>query len=320
MNRINICLGSYYGSIVGDALGGPYEFRNRRSAKTTFVENYVHNNNFDLPPGSWTDDTSMMLCISQSLQENGCFDPKDQLDKFLNWSENGYMSSNDTCFDIGNTTRLSLYNYKRFGYLISIFDNNKNSGNGSLMRLTCIPIFFRNKSYDECIKYCKLSSQTTHSSKLCIEGCEILGGLIHIIINNSSEGVSPYPLKGVVSKKRLISFFISKLKPKDEMSEEYHFIYDVEYMFNEFINSEPMSSGYIVHSIQCCLYSFIKYDNFKDSIINIVKLGDDADTNACITGMLCGAYYGIDEIPQPWITGLVKPELLLDNFKKLIFL
>jgi ADP-ribosyl-[dinitrogen reductase] hydrolase len=295
--------GSYYGSIVSDALGGPYEFQHKDEINVT--DEYVHNINFNLLPGSWTDDTSMMLCMSKSLIELGRFDAKDQLDKYLQWFANGYMSVNGSCFDIGNTTRSSLYNYKRFGSLTSIFNNKKNSGNGSLMRLTCIPIFYRNKSYDECVKFCKLSSITTHSSQLCIDACEILGGLVHIVLNTE-----------IRDKKELINRLRNKLN-KEMLSEEYHFIFD-NTLFTDFLETEPNSSGFVVNSIKCCLFSFLKYDNFKDSIINIVKLGDDADTNACITGILCGAFYGFKGIPDKWLNGLQKPYVLLDNINDLV--
>jgi ADP-ribosyl-[dinitrogen reductase] hydrolase len=295
--------GSYYGSIVSDALGGPYEFSNKNKINVT--DEYRYNYNFNLPPGSWTDDTSMMLCMSKSLIELGRFDAKDQLDRYLEWFENGYMSVNGKCFDIGDTTRLSLYSYKRFGSLTSIFNNKKSSGNGSLMRLTCIPIFYRNKSYEECVKFCKLSSITTHSSQLCVEACEILGGLVHIVLNTVNR-----------DKKELINILRNKLN-KEMLSEEYHFIFD-NTLFTNFLETEPKSSGFVVNSIKCCLFSFLKYDNFKDSIINIVKLGDDADTNACITGILCGAFYGFKGIPEKWLNGIQKPYVLLDNINYLV--
>ena len=99
--------GIYYGTIVGDALGGPVEFKLRGSY--TVQDMTLWNNNFHvkLPPGSWTDDTSLTLCLAVSLTNNG-FDPKDQLNRYLNWYENGYLSVVDECFDIGTTTLHSL--------------------------------------------------------------------------------------------------------------------------------------------------------------------------------------------------------------------
>lgn len=105
--------GSLYGVAVCDALGGPVEFCRRGSFP--LVTSYRHNDNFDLPPGSWTDDTSMTLCLAQSLVDcKGKFVLEDQIKKYVAWFENGYMSSNGECFDIGNNTRIALSTWKLY--------------------------------------------------------------------------------------------------------------------------------------------------------------------------------------------------------------
>ena len=99
--------GSLYGTAVVDALGGPVEFHRRG----TFVPvtSYRFNANFGLKPGTWTDDTSTTLCLAQSLVDTGGrFDVHDQIRKYVNWYQDGYMSATGKCFDIGNATRQSL--------------------------------------------------------------------------------------------------------------------------------------------------------------------------------------------------------------------
>lgn len=105
--------GSLYGVAVCDALGGPVEFHQRGSFP--LVTSYRHNDNFDLPPGSWTDDTSMTLCLAQSLVDcKGKFVEEDQIRKYVAWFEHGYMSSNGECFDIGNNTRIALSTWRLY--------------------------------------------------------------------------------------------------------------------------------------------------------------------------------------------------------------
>ena len=99
--------GSLYGVAVADALGGPVEFCRRGSFKP--VTGYRYNNNFNLAPGTWTDDTSMTLCLAQSLVEKeGKFVIRDQIRKYKEWKGRGYMSATGKCFDIGNATRQAL--------------------------------------------------------------------------------------------------------------------------------------------------------------------------------------------------------------------
>src|SRR5437773_1759165 len=93
--------GSLLGLAAGDALGTTIEFR--RPGTFEPLTDIVGGGIFGLAPGQWTDDTSMALCLAQSLVERGDFDPIDQLERYLRWSREGYLSSTGTCFDIGGT-------------------------------------------------------------------------------------------------------------------------------------------------------------------------------------------------------------------------
>src|ERR1700675_2289506 len=73
---------------------------------------------FGLQPGQWTDDTSMALCLAESLTEKRSFDPADQMDRYCRWWQEGYLSSTGTCFDIGVTVRTSLESYLRSAGLL----------------------------------------------------------------------------------------------------------------------------------------------------------------------------------------------------------
>lgn len=99
--------GSLYGTAVVDALGGPVEFHRRGTFAP--VISYRFNATFGLKPGTWTDDTSTTLCLAQSLVDtDGQFEIHDQIKKYVQWYQNGYMSATGNCFDIGNATRQSL--------------------------------------------------------------------------------------------------------------------------------------------------------------------------------------------------------------------
>jgi ADP-ribosylglycohydrolase len=103
--------GALLGLAVGDAIGTTVEFK----PPGTFVEvtDMVGGGPFGLPVGAWTDDTSMALCLAESLVERGGFDPVDQLQRYVRWYREGHLSSTGTCFDIGNATRKALHRSRR---------------------------------------------------------------------------------------------------------------------------------------------------------------------------------------------------------------
>ena len=92
--------GAMLGLAVGDAMGVPLEFTIPGSFQP--VNDMIGGGPFQLEPGMWTDDTSLALCLAQSLIEKVDFDPTDQLSRYLRWYQEGYMSVNGSCFDIGN--------------------------------------------------------------------------------------------------------------------------------------------------------------------------------------------------------------------------
>ena len=99
MERKKKILSLLIGSAIGDALGVPYEFR----ARGTFCCSTMIGNGTHLQPvGTWSDDTSMSLCLAEQIAEG--FDLNKLADKFLNWCKSGYMTAHGDTFDIGGAT------------------------------------------------------------------------------------------------------------------------------------------------------------------------------------------------------------------------
>ena len=132
--------GCLLGLAVGDAVGTTLEFKPPGSFKP--IHDMVGGGPFSLKPGEWTDDTSMALCLATSLLEKNGFDPKDQMDRYCRWWKEGYLSSNGRCFDIGNTVSAALALYGRTGDPIAGSTNPQSAGNGSIMRLAPVPMFY----------------------------------------------------------------------------------------------------------------------------------------------------------------------------------
>jgi ADP-ribosyl-[dinitrogen reductase] hydrolase len=166
--------GMLLGLAVGDAVGTTVEF----SAPGTFapVTDMVGGGPFHLPAGAWTDDTSMALCLAESLVERG-WDPVDQLERYLRWYREGYRSSIGRCFDIGNATRAALERFERTREPFPGDAAPNAAGNGPLMKLAPVVLAYAERPEDA-VRYAGESARTTHGSPLAVEACETFARLL----------------------------------------------------------------------------------------------------------------------------------------------
>lgn len=283
LKRFSGCL---LGLAVGDAVGTTVEFKERGTFPP--VTNMVGHGPFSLQAGEWTDDTSMALCLATSLLEMYGFDATDQMERYLRWYEDGYLSSNGRCFDIGNTVRDALKRYKQTGEPISGSIDTYSAGNGSIMRLAPIPMFYF-KDHASVLKYSVESSRTTHGALECLDACKLLGDILYRALNSRD--------KYEVILGSEISMFVSSPIQKIALG---------KYLKKS--ENEIQGTGYVVKSLEAALWSFWVTDNFEQAILKATNLGDDADTTAAICGQVAGAYYGEDNIPGHWLDKLVMCE------------
>lgn len=283
------------GLAAGDALGTTLEFTH--PGTFTPITDMVGGGPFDLKPGEWTDDTSMALCLAQSLIEKKGFDAVDQMERYCKWWKEGYLSSNGKCFDIGNATQDALWDFlsSREPYCGS--SDPHTAGNGSLMRLAPIPLYYTgvydNTGLPNVIKFAADSSKTTHAAATCVDSCIYFATLIW------------GALRGV-SKEQLLS-------AKFANAELSHLHEEVMLVKNGSFRREPPeigSSGYVITTLEAALWAFNKSKNFRDGALLSVNLGGDTDTIGAVYGQLAGAYYGEESIPLEWRDKLAHRELI----------
>ena len=284
--------GTLLGLAIGDALGAAVEFMPRGVFKkvTGMRGGGPHN----LDPGYWTDDTSMALCLAESLIESG-FDLKDQLDKYLKWYQEGYLSSTGSCFDIGINTAHSLDNYDKTRELPP--KKERAAGNGSLMRLAPVPMYYRN-SFQKAVKYSGESSLTTHNNIMAVDACSFAGGLIQQFINLNNNPA--------VSKAEVIK------STAEQLSLDSRVIGAITGALAKDSDSEISSDGFVINSLEASLWSFVNTNTFETAVLKAVNLGHDADTVGAITGEIAGAFYGRDNIPESWIQQLALKDKIFE--------
>ena len=298
--------GCLLGLAAGDALGTTLEFRPLGTFEP--IDDMIGGGPFDLEPGQWTDDTSMALCLATSLIERGAFDPMDQMQRYVRWCQEGYLSSNGTCFDIGDTVAAALSHFLYTGepYTGSSHAKAMSAGNGSLMRLAPVPMYFAADAA-EAIDRSADSSRTTHGTAEAVDACRYFGGLLFGALN------------GVDKDKLLSERFcpVEGLWETNPLAEKIAEIADGSFRRREPAlrysrpkgrwerslaadsNAETIQgTGYVVKSLEAALWAFHKSTDFRDGALLAVNLGDDADTTGAIYGQIAGAYYGVESIPS----------------------
>ena len=285
--RKNKLIGSFIGLAIGDAMGAPIEFKQRGSFIP--VTSYRSGGKFNLKAGSYTDDTAMALCLAQSLLKREGFDAIDQLNRYVEWWHKGYMACGDKAVGLGKTVMRSLLRYMRKKEPISDLKSEKFSGNGSLMRIAPICIYYANY-LNKAVFLSALSSKTTHSSKIAVDSCKFLAYTLITLYNTNDKSI----IFSEEHKKELLNFF-----SKEPLHPALNDIIESKYIAKE--QKQIKSAGYAIDSLEASLWSFYHTNNFEDAILKAVNLGGDADTIGAITGQIAGAFYGADKIPYPLI-------------------
>ncbi len=295
--------GCLLGLAVGDALGTAIEFRPPGSF--TPIQDMIGGGPFNLSPGQWTDDTSMALCLAESLVEKQGFDPGDQMDRYVNWWRKGYLSSTGRCFDIGTTTREALSRFLRTNNPFSGSTQANSAGNGSVMRLAPVPMFFAEDPL-KAIEMAADSSRTTHGAPAAVDGCRYFAALMV----GALRGASKQELLSDLYCPARGCWDVHPLVP------EIHAIASGSYRTKE--PPAIQGTGYVVKSLEAALWAFHKTDNFRDGCLLAANLGDDADTTAAVYGQLAGAFYGEPGIPKPWLDKLAMREIIASLANRLL--
>jgi ADP-ribosylglycohydrolase len=278
-------VGALVGLAVGDALGTTVEFK----PPGTFIPitDMIGGGMFRLQPGQWTDDTSMALCLAESLLACHGHDARHQMTLYARWANDGHWSSTGRCFDIGFTVRTALSAFEHDEPEPWGPDDEYDAGNGSLMRLAPVPIFWH-RDAAKAIAMAAESSRTTHGAPAAVDACRYAAGLIVGAING-------------VDKDTLLS---PSYAPVDRLWSHAPLAAEITDIANgSFRTKMPPAirgTGYVVDSLEAALWAFAHTHTFETGALAAVNLGDDADTTGAIYGQIAGAYYGIDAIPITW--------------------
>ena len=293
VDSINRYQGCLLGLAVGDAIGTTLEFKQPGTFEK--ITDMIGGGPFGLEAGEWTDDTSMALCLAASLVECQGFNPGDQMDRYLRWRDEGYMGVHGKFFDIGGTIASALSRYQQTGDPLSGSISPHSAGNGSLMRIAPVPMFYAQHP-EEAIEKSGESSRTTHGASSAVDACRYFAGL----------------LIGALTGERKNELLSSKYCPLPGYWEAH----TLDPLIDEIAGGsfkvrhppEIRGSGYVVKTLEAALWAFYRSDSFEEGCLLAVNLGEDADTTGAIFGQLAGAFYGRNQIPMAWLSRLAERE------------
>jgi ADP-ribosyl-[dinitrogen reductase] hydrolase len=272
-------LGCLLGLAVGDALGTTLEFT-RRDAHPPLTD-MVGGGPFRLQPGEWTDDTSMALCLADSLIARGGINQRDLIERFVRWWREGYNSHNGRCFDIGITTRQALHRFMQTGDPVAGSTEPNTAGNGSIMRLAPVALRWANDPA-QAISAARAQSVTTHGAPAAVEGCALLAEIL-------VEAIATGDNEMVLRSRSASEPSIAAIGKGSWRGKERH---DIK------------SSAYVVHTLEAALWCVDRAVGFSEAVLFAANLADDADTVAAVTGQIAGALWGRGAIPVAWLDRL----------------
>lgn len=266
-------IAAYLGLAIGDALGATVEFMTPReiAAQYGVHDTLCGGGWLHLKPGQVTDDTTMSLALGASILEHGKVDALAAAQAFDEW-----MRAKPV--DIGNTVRRNLLHFRKTGDPEAPYSDH-DAGNGAAMRV--LPVALATFGHPETVvrAACRAQAHVTHHCALSDAACECLVFMVQDALRGASKN----------------DLLHQHAHPLAAQHPEFKF---------RAVRPQSNPSGYVADTLQAVFLSFFDTDDFRDCLVDVVNRGGDADTTGAIAGMLAGATYGLEDIPEEWLKAL----------------
>jgi ADP-ribosyl-[dinitrogen reductase] hydrolase len=296
----NVVKSGIFGVCIGDALGVPVEFKKREDLKKFPVTKMLEFMSWNQPKGTWSDDSSLTLCIAEELTKG--YDLEAIGQSFVKWVKYGHWTAHGKLFDIGGTTKHSiarLIKGERAKFSGNIFEED--NGNGSLMRILPLTFYLKDEAnIKRLYQTVKEVSTITHGHFRSVFACFIYVILaIQLIKRKNKAEAYRYMQKTALEFADSQGFNPNEIQLFERV---------LKNNISNYTEDEIRSSGYVLHSLEASLWCFLNSENYADAVLRAVNLGEDTDTTGAITGGIAGIYYGFENIPDDWVAELVRKE------------
>ena len=302
--------GTILGLAAGDALGVPVEGKDEayleRHAVSAMLGYGVHG----MPPGTWSDDTSLCLATMDSIARTDTIDFDDLLHTFQHWADDGAFPPAGHAFGIGATTKKALEKYRHHAPALQAGGvAEQNNGNGSLVRITPLTLYLYGRHGTDInehdLNLIQNVSALTHRHPRAKMACVLL-----VLLGlNLLDGAKP--LEALTdANQRFHDYYWQKEPYHDEL---WHFERSSSVQaFYDLAPEDIGHSGYVIDTLETAVWCLLHTENYRNCVTRAVNLGGKTDSNGAVAGALAGMRYGIKAIPHGWLMQLVRRDYIED--------
>lgn len=292
--------GGLLGLLIGDAVGVPYEFHSADSVPTMSMIDLVPPTGFarahaQVPVGTWGDDGAQALVLLESLVRNGRFVLDDFAQGLVKWRSEGFFAVDGIVFDIGLQTQVAIERlWSGIPAALAGGSSERDNGNGSLMRLLPLALWYRGSDLDLC-RAAVRQSLPTHAHPRAQVACAMLCLWARWIYARSM------PSEAWEEAAEALPYIAMELGlPSAE----------VELLLDPRNAQRVGGSGYVVDTLWSARECLEQGDTYEGVVRAAISLGNDTDTTAAVAGGLAGLHYGVRGIPERWRVGLRGAEMV----------
>lgn len=301
--------GGLWGVIVGDALGVPVEFKLRSALDENPVRELQGFGTYNVPPGTWSEDSSLLLCTLYSLLAQK-LDLADLAQRFVRFLDHAYMTPGGQVFDVGSTTAAAIQRIRTGVPLEEAGgDSEADNGNGALTRTLPLALRFARESDATLALFAQRASSLTHRHPRA----QIGSAYYSVFSKALLEGETP-----AAAYRRSNAFARAHYDSHRYAGELRHYARLLDGRIDQLGREVVPSSGYIVHTLEAAVWCLLTTHSYEEAVLRAVNLGGDTDTTASVTGGLAGICYGIEAVPERWRLAIARAEDLEDLFARFV--
>lgn len=296
------------GLAVGDALGVPVEFESRAGLARRPVTDMTGYGTHNQPPGTWSDDAALTFCLAEALTEG--FELEKISGNFRKWYTQNFWTPHGEVFDIGITTREAIYRLEAgIAPEKAGGADERENGNGSMMRILPLLFYIKDKPVEERFRLTQLVSAVTHRHIRSVIACFYYLEFARLLLT----GETPYSASQKLQE-ALPPTLVQLGAPETE-------IFLLKRLLVDDISALPErdihSSGYVLHTLEASIWCLLSTKSFREAVLKAVNLGEDTDTTGAVTGGLAGLVYGVEAIPEKWVSQLARKADIEDLAERL---